>query len=638
MVDVFNRLSSQLSHSERQKFLDSLLINSHDTFSNFDGCEYHMSYDPPTPIEEEIANLSFIERIIIWFDKLFSHKTTQEAISDRLLGNLAKKVALRDKTITRDLVYITDVMKSHLMEVSNIAKFFATAVDISKQEESAFYAFLGRVTLYDHYEVLSKSLDASVVAKQLGTTDEQTIRENLDTKFERLMENIDLRRKEIMLENAHSLYLLKALCKIKFENFFDYFVVGPNKNYCATNVGAKFLENLSSILYAINFSGDSSLFEALYLFHYFVDGQLESVSDEALKRWVENAYMQLAKLGELVQTMGLRDITACCLKQYSYKPELAGGGDDWFYSYKRFWKVYSREKLKVFNARVDFDKQISDCCDFLKFRTFPWLKYYGNVWKERYKNYPENGAALALGVAITSHIKEKMSYYFKILISEGQFYKKQNHDELEAAYSDILLFPSLIDILDAKAYHFLRFNYDSKEFILALEDGETSPQAKEEAIATENEVQASKEEQDETKLGIKDGADSENLPSEDKMDSDNPPSTATANGQKSFLSYNITLLEKLRVASKKDFTKVSGKLAKEFLLILNTVVDVLNGVLYGEVGGKFDTVSNLAYLGGSGRSQIFIAALKQYLNDLQSLKRYLEKLMESEAKIVSMME
>ena len=231
-----------------------------------------------------------------------------------------------------------------------------------------------------------------------------------------------------------------------------------------------------------------------------------------------------------------------------------------------------------------------------------------------------------------------MSYYFKILISEGQFYKKQNHDELEAAYSDILLFPSLIDILDAKAYHFLRFNYDSKEFILALEDGETSPQAKEEAIATENEVQASKEEQDETKLGIKDGADSENLPSEDKMDSDNPPSTATANGQKSFLSYNITLLEKLRVASKKDFTKVSGKLAKEFLLILNTVVDVLNGVLYGEVGGKFDTVSNLAYLGGSGRSQIFIAALKQYLNDLQSLKRYLEKLMESEAKIVSMME
>ena len=639
MVDVFNRLSASLSQSERQKFLEALLVNSHDSFSQYDTCEYHISYDPPLSIEEEISNLSFFERILIWLDKILSRRTTQEAISERLLRQLTKRVALRDKTITRDLAYVTDVMKSMLVEVANIARFFASAVDISKQEESAFYAFLGRVTLFDHYEILSKSLDATVVAKQLDTTDEQTIKENLDMKFEKLMENIDLRRKEIMLENAHCLYLLKALCKIKFENFFDFFTVGPNKNYCTTNVAAKFLENLSSILYAINFSGDSSLFEALYLFHYFVDGQLESVNDEALKRWIENAYLQLAKLGELVQTMGLRDVTACCLRQYNYKPELAGGGDDWFYSYKRFWKVYSQEKLKIFNAKVNFDKQISDCCDFLKFRSFPWLKYYGIVWNERYKNYPENAAALALDISITEHIKEKMSYYLKILISEGQFYKKQNHDELEQAYAAILSFPSLVNVIDAKAYHYLRFNYDSKNFILALEG-----EPKQTIYQDENENSINNNESETadslpSSSSLQDAQKSEGTANEQQFTTEvlSSNSENEAVTQKMFLSYTVASLERMRVSSQKDFSKITGKLAREFSQMLSSVVNVLNGVLYGEVGGKFDTVSNLAYLGGSGRSQIFIATLKQFLSDLQSLQRYLEKIMEGEAKILSML-
>lgn len=63
---------------------------------------------------------------------------------------------------------------------------------------------------------------------------------------------------------------------------------------------------------------------------------------------------------------------------------------------------------------------------------------------------------------------------------------------------------------------------------------------------------------------------------------------------------------------------------------LSNLYDVFNGILYGEVGGRYDTLSNLSYLGGSDnkgfkkRLDTFIANLgnvKEHLNELTALEK-----------------
>ncbi|MBN2508745.1 MAG: hypothetical protein JXB03_00660 [Spirochaetales bacterium] len=61
----------------------------------------------------------------------------------------------------------------------------------------------------------------------------------------------------------------------------------------------------------------------------------------------------------------------------------------------------------------------------------------------------------------------------------------------------------------------------------------------------------------------------------------------------------------------RDVAKVLTDAATYFHLLIN----VLNGILFGEKGGRFDTLSNLGYIGGKENQQ-FIRRLKALLDDL----------------------
>ena len=58
---------------------------------------------------------------------------------------------------------------------------------------------------------------------------------------------------------------------------------------------------------------------------------------------------------------------------------------------------------------------------------------------------------------------------------------------------------------------------------------------------------------------------------------------------------------------------------------LQEFYNVINGILYGEVGGRYDTLSNLSYLGGSDNKG-FKKKLDMLINNLSEAKQHLNQL------------
>ena len=91
------------------------------------------------------------------------------------------------------------------------------------------------------------------------------------------------------------------------------------------------------------------------------------------------------------------------------------------------------------------------------------------------------------------------------------------------------------------------------------------------------------------------------------------------------------LREKKKAQSiKKIETEVSG-IVKDGTESFHLLISVLNGILFGEKGGRFDTLSNLGYMGGK-ENQIFMRKIGEVLDNLQAFYSVLIELIDLEEK------
>lgn len=612
--DVFGRLATELTRKERQDFLSGLLKEAQGAV---EPVEYHIAYENPPAVEEELSQLSFLQRLFLWFDQVVSGKKGDVVFREQLLKRSARRLAAKNNSISKDRLFLTPQFRVELEELQRIARYFLDTVTQSMTHRTAFYAFMGRVTLDDHFHTLVKTIDPQRAAARIGSAEEFAVKEELDHSLDRLMNSIDLRRREVMQDNSRVLYMLQKFCSYNFEGFLSAFSSGPGGSSCEVSFAGKHLKRLSSILYSLDFSGEATLFESLYLFSYHADDRMDQVDRDEMQRWINGAYDMINRLSEITGRLSLRDLTACCLGEYLYQPERLGGGDDWFASYKKFWTIYKQDKVKQFITRVRFDQHLDECRRFLELERFPWLKYFGRGWKEAAGSYPPLSASLAFCSAAASMIKEKMGYSLKIVLGEGQFYKKQNYEEFLEAFELMMLTPERAATIDDKCFKFLA----SEHFQGELNSGGAHSPA---ATGAEAGAAAEAGEADQSAVSEADLLDDGQVES----------STENGNGELSAeeQAADDDKLAFLPVTSSRELFRVADKSVRDFRQSISVSAAVMRGILFGEVGGRYDTLSNLAYLGGS-RSQLFIDKLKGFMVEIDNVMELLDMLLDVENRL-----
>ena len=75
----------------------------------------------------------------------------------------------------------------------------------------------------------------------------------------------------------------------------------------------------------------------------------------------------------------------------------------------------------------------------------------------------------------------------------------------------------------------------------------------------------------------------------------------------------------------KRVMEIINQAEEDFQLLIH----VMSGVLFGEKGGRFDTLSNIGYIGGKD-NQAFIRKLKEILDGLNLFYQTLKDLRENE--------
>lgn len=627
---ILAKLATELTHSERQEVLSRILRNTENSIKPI---EYEVKGDAPKDTASETANLPFFQRFFLWVEKLLNWKKMDETVKNYLLKVLARKLFMKKGLLTRDMIYLTKKLRGLIEEIYEISKFFNIPISLATQNNASFFAFLGRITINDHYEALVSTLDPEKIVEAIDSTEENRVKVEMDQKLDQLMASMSPEQRDLMDKNVLLFSLLRKFCQFNFSHFLHTISFSLSGKLCKLTSVSDYLSDLADLLYGFQVSKNSSLFETLYLFEFSVDERLEDVKQNDLRKWVQAAYESFGRLSVLVDQLCLRDLTACSLNSYFYYPKTFTSSDSWGASYKHFWEIYKRQRLQEFFKNQNFLMRLEECIKLFKLTEFPWATQYGVNWKKTIGDLPKYAASLAFCLHTSSLINIKMSYPLKIVLKEGDFYKKQNQEELSNAYGKFLKILSGIKLLEEKTTEFLskkalfhaQVEDGAMDFNFLMNDSPSSVKFSGGELEGLEVLELAHE--DEFGISQEDGNKDQDLPPRsdeaDGGEAVEPSDTDELDDmdEESFLVY----FKKEKLVKASDFYFVAEKILVDYRAALLSLKSVLNGILYGEVGGNYDTLSNLAYLGG-GRGQLFIENLKIYSGILEKYWVLYEKL------------
>jgi hypothetical protein len=272
-------------------------------------------------------------------------------------------------------------------------------------------------------------------------------------------------------------------------------------------------------------------------------------AETALKTQLARVEEALSRIRSFNARVPLHEILRVVMEDPNYRPRELAGGEDWFAIYKAFWKERIERQLALYGTARKMQDLQSDIAGFL-----------GQAVPVRFEHISEEGregsppVRLEKALGFLSAFYERlfvpeMNRTLKILLIEGEFYKKDNRVEYTDAYNELLQIPEALSGLDDR----LGPGGDL---------GSAWGQAREELVSLplkRRKVQAA-------------------------LQAANEEAEA--------------LLNRSREAMKR-------------------MQAILKGLLKGEAGGRYDSLSNLSYIEGKGN--------KEFLRNLDSIKNRLER-------------
>jgi hypothetical protein len=544
---LFDKLVLDLSSRERRDLLDKIQGSR------------NVSVEPlmAETIEEEETNfdteyykLSIFRKIILFIISLFTGKKRRILVEEYLLRKLTDRIRTRHPGLV-------DFSRRILVGgFRNELEYLNRAISLLKEplhtvmssERGAFFAFLISVELEFIQQRIIEETDPSTIYETQHFTEVAEVRGEMERRFNHILETISPEDRTRIYQYALSLDYFYQLCSYNFEEIIMHF---DNNRFGGRGVlnfslAKNKLMRLSDILQSVGYPPPSDALKAVFLFYYYdkfddpnynMKKRLEQSLEEA-----ENGFSCVRQFNNRVPVV---DIIKCILKNYNYRPQKIKGGEDWFVLFKNYWQkrfdsmfgaFYKEKKVRVFIEQSHY---------FLETDFVSEPHYYN-----QHLQYENLGIKYYLSIIFIKNFYErlfiqKINRSLKVLLINGNFYKKENRSDFTDAFNGMNSIYEMIGALD-------------KDVSPAGELGGKLELLKMEVIKTK----------------------------EVKKKAQNMFKTIDARAK---------------------------KIVEDSIIHFSTLINVLDGILYGKVGGKYDTISNLKSIGGRENNDL-IAAWRSSLN------------------------
>lgn len=448
---VFDTLSAQLSSTERRELLDRIRRGAGLSMEPLIPPDSASTGKVP-PGEEDDKGLTLLSRFVYFFRKLFSGKSVEQLQTEDVLKQMVGKLdSLRPGLIDWKRGILLEDFAVQLRSLRDSARWFADLFARSiDQDKGAFIACLVSIQLPEiHGRIVSETDPFTRTEASLSIDETRTI---VLAAWEDILRSMTDDRRRSIYTDLRSLMFLRSLSGFLFDRLLGHWKQQPGGF-----VGASFsstrelLLELGDLLYSIALPPSTELLEALFVTAsqeamIQPDFDAESVMGADFQAGAE-ALQGIRSFNSKVPIAAMLRIVA---GDPAYVPRELPGGEDWFLSFRSFWKDRIEAKLEAFKVESRNRELAQEIRTFLGNREMP---VFANIAREGINDGPpmryELPLALLEGLSQGPFIHE-MNRPLKLLLLEGEFYRKDNRIEFTDAYNSLLRLHERLVAFDGK--------------------------------------------------------------------------------------------------------------------------------------------------------------------------------------------
>ena len=505
-------------------------------------------------------NLGFFERIILFFRAVFAGKTLQIMQEEHFLDRLSRKL---DKNCAQYFSMengeFYPEFGEEILRITRDAIILRDNIHKALGDRTGFVAFLSGLVVPELQSRLLRETDPYRLEETMKTKESIEIRRAVEQNREAAFADFSSKDKNEMYEVVKGFYSLASFLSYPFEQLSKIMQnsLGVPRIVSALEI-TKHLESFSERLFSFILLPEKIVLEAVYLYSRQEKSQDEQdVLAVEIKEFAAVYKNMISEIQGFNQKISLDKILIVLTKNLDYTVNtIHFGGEEWLSLLRRFWEMKNSEQINRYAKERKREELMELAAGFLDEEEYPLFPNYhqGRFGPEISVN--RDFSASFIVNFIKKNFLTRMNPFFKLIQNDGDFYKEQNKDEYNEAYTSMFT---------------LQKRIQESDFALSPEG------AYGRRIA---EIQ-------------------------DTL-------TGTA------------VIKEMQ----KTVESVESELSKhimDFNIQIDQLINLLWGILFGEVGGRYDSLANISYLGGENNNRV-ITSLNNIYTEMKKFVEILHKI------------
>jgi hypothetical protein len=265
-MDKFEELASTISVDERRNMLEKIKkdINlSSEPLIDED-------LDEDVDLDDHYLKLSILQKIIFFIKSLFTGKNKYELIEDHLIYSLAQDIQRKSPGI---IDFSSDTFTSefykNILPLKEISDFFRPILaELLGKYKMEFIAHLASIELVEITERLLKDTDPLIINTREPDKADTDIRILLETNLEEIFSSINPEDRKILYQDMKLMQLLLTFSSLGFGKILEKFkkIGDDSQQNCSLISIEKFLSRLTDVLNSMKTAPSLELLEGIFLF------------------------------------------------------------------------------------------------------------------------------------------------------------------------------------------------------------------------------------------------------------------------------------------------------------------------------------------------------------------------------------
>ncbi len=397
-----------------------------------------------------IADESFFVRFWLKFLSFIQSIPIEKLYENELLKRIGKNLHQnhRNYVNTKKRLFLTDFFNA-LRELRKTQLFFLSLLSAYDSEKGNFYLLVSSFSLPDIYIQLIDNTDPFITTE---TDEEQpNVRSKLLKNIDNTFALISPEQKAEMYRYAQAIEWIKNFCELPLDKLLLRFnTQSATHIFCPMKFIGNDIMELAVLLEAIK-PIPNAVLRALFLLSKpeCFNGSIGN-SEKETADFITEATQALQGITHFIEKIPILDCARYATHNIDYTAHHSNGGEDWFLLFKNAWKQRFNDRWTMWIAEQRKTALTTQMLEILKPAVIEGLPH--RPWEDAWivLRLKREFAFCFLRTFFATLYNESIQPVLKIILLEGNFYRRENLTDYTSAFTALEKQASAISIFEER--------------------------------------------------------------------------------------------------------------------------------------------------------------------------------------------